>query len=80
MIEGGFSDEFNRYVLPVLKEWYNDNKEILKQIWEKDSIYRFWIGINMENTYAARECNRRYPGQVNGLNRRRRVWYAVERK
>ena len=39
-----FSGEFNRDVLPVLKEWYNDNKEILKQIQEKDEVFRFWIG------------------------------------
>lgn len=32
-IEGTFSDDYVTYVLPVLTEWYNDNKKILKQIW-----------------------------------------------
>lgn len=33
-IEGEFSNEYVHYILPLLKEWYNDNKEILRQIWE----------------------------------------------
>lgn len=32
-IEGVFSDDYDTYILPVLKGWYSDNKEILKQIW-----------------------------------------------
>lgn len=29
--EGEFSDEYVQYILPLLKKWYNDNKEILRQ-------------------------------------------------
>ena len=32
-IEGVFSDDYETWILPILKGWYNDNKEILKQIW-----------------------------------------------
>lgn len=36
-IEGEFSDDYVRYIMPLLKEWYNENKEILRQIWRTKS-------------------------------------------
>lgn len=36
-IEGEFSDSYVRYILPPLREWYNDNKEIIRQIWRTKS-------------------------------------------
>lgn len=36
-IEGDFSNDYIRYILPLLKGWYNDNKEMLRQIWRTKS-------------------------------------------
>ncbi len=33
-IEGEFSAFYVSYILPLLKKWYNDNKEILRKIWK----------------------------------------------
>ncbi len=32
-IEEEFSEDYVSYILPLLKEWYYDNKEILRKIW-----------------------------------------------
>lgn len=46
-IEGAFSDDYAAYVLPTLKEWYGDNKEILKQIWSTKRYIPIRTGCNM---------------------------------
>lgn len=49
MIEGDFSDHYVRYVLPVLKRWYNDNKEILKQIRRSKCYIHIPNWLEMDN-------------------------------
>lgn len=33
-IERAFSEDYVSYILPSVKKWYNDNKEILRKIWK----------------------------------------------